>query len=300
MEATQVHDRATFHAERQRMIGGSDAPAVVGLSPFKGAYQVWAEKVGRVPPDELEGEHLELGTVIEPYISGKYERLNPGRKVIGARDLPGAGLCMHATWPWMGCHLDAEIHGDPRGVGVLQIKSTGFDDEEWARGAPDHVTIQTQHEMECRGASWGVIGVLFGAPLLHTRFIEIDKNQELIDLVMDAEASLWRLVETGTEPPARGIDLGALKRMYPNVLDVEEVDLPPEAAQWDADYARGAAIEKDGRRIKDDAKAELLRAIGAKGRGKLPGGGFWRRKLIEKDSYTVAPSAYVDLRKVKG
>jgi len=298
MEATQIHDRSEFHAERRRMIGGSDAPAVVGLSPFKGAYQVWAEKVGKVEPDELEGEHLELGLVIEPYMAGKYAR-QTGLAVIGARDLPRGGLCMHKTWPWMGCHLDAEIHGDPRGVGVFQIKSTGFDDEEWQHGAPDHVVIQTQHEMECRGASWGVIGVLFGAPLLHTRFIELDKQKELIEVVMDAEANLWRMVETGEEPPARGIDLKALKRMYPNVLNTEEVDLPAEAEQWDADYARGAALEADGRRIKNDAKAELVRTIGAAGRGKLPSGGFWRRKLIEKDSYTVAPSAYVDLRKVK-
>lgn len=284
------------------MIGGSDAPAVVGESPYKGAYQVWAEKCGLVPPDNLEGEHLELGLVIEPYMAGKYMREHPGRTVIGARDLPNAGLCMHPTIPYMGCHLDAEIHGDPRGVGVLQIKSTGFDDEEWRTSMPDHVYIQTQHEMECRGATWGAVAVLFGAPQLHTRIIEIDRNPDLIEVVMHAEAELWRRVENGGPPPARGIDIPTLKRMYPNVLSGagEEIDLPEAAVQWDADYIRGAAIEKDGKRIKDDAKAELLRALASAGRGKLPGkAGCWRRKLIEKDSYTVAASSYVDCRRSK-
>lgn len=296
-------DRAQFHAERQRMIGGSDAPAVVGESPFKGAYQVWAEKRGLVPPDDLEGEHLELGLVLEPYVAGKFQRLNPGLTVVAGHDHAPGALVMHPEFSWCGCHIDAVILGDPRGIGNMQIKATGFDDADWKSGAPDHVILQTQHEMACLGASWGVIAVLFGAPVLHTRFVELERNDDLLEVLLDAEAELWRKVESGEEPKSRGIDIPTLKKMYPSVLSGagEEIELPEDATRWHDDYVRGAALEKDGKRLKDDAKAELLRAIGPAGRGVLPGvgRGAWRRKLIEKDAYLVEAQSYVDLRWVK-
>ena len=42
--------REEWLALRRGYIGGSDAAAVVGLSPYVTPYQVWAEKTGKVEP----------------------------------------------------------------------------------------------------------------------------------------------------------------------------------------------------------------------------------------------------------
>jgi len=33
--------------ERKGFIGGSDAPIILGLSPWKSPYQLWLEKIGQ-------------------------------------------------------------------------------------------------------------------------------------------------------------------------------------------------------------------------------------------------------------
>ncbi len=54
--------------DREYYIGGSDIPAIMGISPFKTRYQLLLEKAG-IEVDEFEGnEYTEYGNVIEPQI----------------------------------------------------------------------------------------------------------------------------------------------------------------------------------------------------------------------------------------
>ena len=55
---TLTHDE--WLALRRTGIGGSDAGAIMGVSPYKGAFSVWADKMGKLPPLE-DNEALRRG-----------------------------------------------------------------------------------------------------------------------------------------------------------------------------------------------------------------------------------------------
>jgi putative phage-type endonuclease len=291
MQATAQIDRSKFHAERRGVIGGSDAPAVCGVSPYKGALDVYCAKLGLVPPDEREEEFLELGEAMEPYVAARYTR------EFGVPVTPGRGvLTVHPKWPWMAAHIDAWIEHPERGTGVLEIKSTGFDDEEWESGPPLHITVQHQHQLEAAKASWGVVGVIFGAPTWHLRFFEFERDREFVGNLLDAEASFWRMVETKTPPPATGLDVTVLKKLFPNV-NATTIELDAEAVVWDRAFLTADADLKDAKTRRDDAKARLLQLVGENGFGALPGGGGWKRNEISRKGYEVKPTTYCDFRR---
>ena len=58
----------TVRDERWRYIGGSDIPAIMGISPFKTRFQLLQEKARIVEPDFKGNEYTEYGNVMEPKI----------------------------------------------------------------------------------------------------------------------------------------------------------------------------------------------------------------------------------------
>lgn len=74
--------------DRDKYIGGSDIPAIMGISPFKTRWQLLCEKAGLVE-DEFEGNrYTEYGNVLEPqiraYINKMYKtKFAPSQKIKG-------------------------------------------------------------------------------------------------------------------------------------------------------------------------------------------------------------------------
>lgn len=296
MELTE--GRKDFLARRRSFIGGSDAPAIVGVSPWKGSLGVWAEKVGLAESEGSDEEFLELGTVLEPYVAQRYSKAHGGVEVICASEMPFQGLTRHPKYSFMGCHVDGLISHRTKGPGVLQIKTSGFDDGEWKDGAPLHYLVQHQHEMETAQVKWGVIAVLFGAPTFHTRFIEYESQPDLVGELIEAEAAFWKHVENKTEPTATALDLAVMRRLHG--IRESEIELPPEALVFDKEIAEASDIIKAATERKDEAKARLLQLLGDNSRGVLPGRiGAWRRKENPAQSYHVDKKAYTDFRRVR-
>lgn len=74
--------------DRDKYIGGSDIPAIMGISPFKTRWELLLEKSG-LKPSEFEGNrYTEYGNIIEPqirdYINVKYNTdFEPNRVIDG-------------------------------------------------------------------------------------------------------------------------------------------------------------------------------------------------------------------------
>lgn len=54
--------------DREKWIGGSDIPAVMGISPFKTRYDLLLEKAGLKEVEFVDNEYVRFGTMIEPKI----------------------------------------------------------------------------------------------------------------------------------------------------------------------------------------------------------------------------------------
>jgi putative phage-type endonuclease len=192
--------KAEWLEARTKGIGGSEAPAVLGLSKWKTPYQVWQDKRGLSGEREMTGP-LEWGTLLEPVIRQKYADVT-GRTV----SLPGH--LRDAEYPFMLGTVDG-ITDDNR---VLEVK-TARSLQEWGEPGTDEIPmaylIQVQHYLRITKLSVADIAVLFAGS--DFRIYEVPEDKELQEMIIEREAAFWKLVEAG-EPPEPVTYADAVKR----------------------------------------------------------------------------------------
>lgn len=171
--------------ERRTGIGGSDAAVVLGLSPWKSRYELWAEKSGSLP-DEHGGEttpHLDLGNNLEAVVL-RLLALRAGRLVEAAEPFT---LVRHQEHEWLFCTPDGWEHDPERGIpmwhtlpknfphrGIVQAKTAfSLNKHDWDPEPPDYYRVQLQHEMLASGCAWGTLAVLFIDQGVLTRLLNV-------------------------------------------------------------------------------------------------------------------------------
>lgn len=95
-------NRRVWHAKRRKVLGATDAVAVLGYSRFRTPLDVWGEKTGRWQPDDLDGKYVvERGNVLESLIITEWARRT------GARLVEFPPLIGHPDYPFLAASLDA-------------------------------------------------------------------------------------------------------------------------------------------------------------------------------------------------
>lgn len=201
---------------RNNGIGSSDAASAVGLNPYKSQLQLWMEKTGRdadlpkVDPND-ETSPMYWGTLLEPIVAAHYTKRTGNRvRRINA-------VLQHPDFDkrWMLANIDREVTGS-NGVQILECKTAGeFGSRLWRDGVPEYVQLQVQHQLSVTGKRSADVAVLICGQEL--RVYRIDRDDDLIQRLIQLEAQFWRFVETDTEPPADGSDSAdlALRCLYP-------------------------------------------------------------------------------------
>jgi putative phage-type endonuclease len=182
----------TFDAERRTGIGGSDAAAAIGISPWRTPYDLWCEKRGLAEPLP-PSEPMVWGTLLEPLIASEYAR----RTGCVVERLPD--LLRHPTWSFMIGHIDGRIVGESR---ILEVK-TAHDARNWGEPGSDEVpswyAAQCHHYLVVTGAQFVDVAVLVGGS--DFRIYTIERDDEIAGMLIDQEAEFWRHhVETGRPP----------------------------------------------------------------------------------------------------
>jgi putative phage-type endonuclease len=210
---------------RREKIGGSEAASACGVDPYRSRLMLWYEKVNGVERDESEA--MRLGTLLQPAVAELAgER---GHEIMPA---PADGFT-HPTLPWMVVHPDGfcSVDGE-RGIAEIKTRGTGWnDDDERALFA---YIMQVQHGMEVTGLAVGLLVVLHGGHGgLRLELREIERDQELIERMVELEFEIWDAVRTETPPKARGAksDADAVKLMFPSA-DGSAIRATGEAWRW--------------------------------------------------------------------
>lgn len=281
-------------AERASYIGGSDAPAIAGVCPYRQPTDSWAEKVGLIePPDLTENEAVEMGSRFEaPIRDAAAERLGVTIHQVH-RDL------IHPDFSFIRGHVDGRIVGRREGI---EIKNRNlFARNEYGTPGTDQVLesdiIQTMHYLACTGWELMHLAVVFGGQKLV--LFRIPRDQALIDELTAMEVDFWRHVQERTPPAidfahARAPEL--VRKLYPGT-NGQTVTLPERATELhEAIRAQSAAASAAEKQAKA-ARAELMAMLGESAVGLLPdGSGGYARKLVQRKGYTVEPTEYVDFR----
>ena len=263
MAMITVRDEAHWHELRAKHIGGSDIAALFGLSSFSTPWQLWQEKAGRLPPEDLSNNKaVQAGKFLEQGIAQWAAHLwswdiHKVEEYHTADDTPG-----------MGATLDYALNtGIP-----LEIKwNCGFSGDWKYEGdtiteAPEKYILQVQHQMACYAGdpdhAWLVV-LINNEP----RRMKIPRHDGIITRIKEAVAGFWDSVNKDLEPEADlENDLGAITRMM-DTVPLTNIDLDPEDGNLFVRYLDAAATEKLAKKAKDAAKAGLLLKAKAKMEG---------------------------------
>lgn len=208
---TKHMTREEWLEERRKGLGGSDASVVVGLNPYNSLYSLWAEKTGRLPPQE-DNEAMRLGRDLEQYVAQRWEEKS-GKKV---RRLNA--ILKNERYPFAHANIDREVIGENAGLeckttSVMNLKK--FKNGEY----PDTYYCQCMHYMAVTGAARWYLAVLVLGSGLHTYTIQRDETE--IQALMEAEEAFWKLVSTDTPPIPDGSEATshALGQAYSQPMD---------------------------------------------------------------------------------
>lgn len=288
--------RESWLAERMTGLGASDAAAVLGQSPWKSPFQLWAEKTGNVEPDDLsKNEAVEFGIRLEPTIAKAFAD-RTGRAV---EMWPQFQIVRDPERRWMTCTPDAWQVDMSRGEGLVQIKTTSaFNAGDWVDEPPLHYLIQCQHELAVTGHEWGTLVVLIGGQRL--RYFDFERNDKFIAALIPRLEDFWQRVVDRMPPDVDGSLATAkiLAKLHPNDSG-ETVMLPLDAAGWTEQIAIAKQQIKDAEAVATNFENQLKAAMGDATYGLLPDGSRWSWKTQTRKSYVVQESTFRTLRKLK-
>lgn len=143
---------AQFDIDRATGIGGSDVPAILGISPYATPTDVWLEKV-RHPswrPKEQTPE-MRFGKLLEPVMRAAYQE-DTGRRVYA----PGDGKTYWGPDGIRYAHIDGLVEGE----GVWEGKAPFQTYRNWGFGPPAYVLAQVQHYLDITGEPWCDVSAL--------------------------------------------------------------------------------------------------------------------------------------------
>ncbi|KGN00336.1 hypothetical protein ADU90_13225 [Clostridium botulinum] len=178
--------------ERQKGIGGSDVGAILGINKWKTPFEVYLEKTEPITEVKEQSEAAYWGDQFEEVVAKEFER-RTGKKVRRDRR-----HFKHKKYPFMVANIDRRVVGESA---VLECKTANqFLAKEWKdEEIPASYLVQVQHYLEVTGAEKGYIAVLIGGQ----KFIwkEVERDEELIRMIINTEKEFWKLVEN-KKPPA--------------------------------------------------------------------------------------------------
>lgn len=181
---------------RKGGLGGSDAPAVLGMSPYATPYTVWLEKTRRTEPDDLsENESVYWGTVLEDDIAKEFAKRHPDMQVRRKR-----GVMQSADRPWQFATVD-RVTIDAQGRhGILEIKTCGAHRaQDWDDGCPSYYFAQPTHYLAVSGYDYFDVAVLIGGQ--RYREFHYERDEDDIAALNERETEFWEEYVLKDVPP---------------------------------------------------------------------------------------------------
>ncbi len=254
-------------AARQGKIGGSDAAAACGLSPFLSARELYYILRGEMERDPIDPINAFIGHQLEPMVAD-WVRERTGRKIHDYHRTR-----RNKRFPWAVAHPDRIYPGLKRG---LEIK-TAATPEGWgpddSNVVPDHVLMQATHYTEVFNFDgWDV--ATFFLVSREFRFYPLDRDEAFGANLMATERTFMEHVKAGTPPEwdyNHPTTLDLMKQVYPGT-DGTSIDLPPEALDWWNVIADARKQRKSYDDVIRGGKAHILALMGTHALGYCPDG----------------------------
>lgn len=233
-DITELSEQAWLHF-RTLGIGGSDAAAACGVSPWKTTRDLYEEKTGDAAAKK-EGDNWvakEIGKRLEELVIQIF------KKRTGLQPYSVRKMFRHPLYPFMLADVDyfVEINGD---IFAVECKTSfSFRMDEWEDGGiPRHYELQGRHYM----AVVNVKGIIFlclhgnSEDTFLMRRLDRDLKQE--EELIEQETWFWNCV-LERKPPAyteqAPLVLKSIREQF-EIRESKQIDLPQELAAHFENY----------------------------------------------------------------
>jgi putative phage-type endonuclease len=274
-------DRAAWLAARKSFIGGSEAGAVLGLSPWAVPLDVWADKHSLVPP-KAETLPMRLGNELEDFIARCWLDANDPRGRYAINE--GAGTMRLDGHPHIAATPDRFVWDSEAGanVGLVECKWVGshmrshWQDDNGEHRPPLYVIAQAQLQLAVTGLPWCDVCSLHadGPEWLSYR---VTRDDALILTIVELLDQWWeRHIVNGERPDLDGRAdkvTKALEAIYAEAEDGTEHEADDDLAGRVFELGRLKALRKG---LDDDIDAienEIRAALGTATKLAYRGGG---------------------------
>lgn len=263
-------------AHRRNYIGASDAPIIMGVSPWRTPYQLWQEKLG-LGGEQPETRAMTYGKDMEEVARRKYEEYTGNLLSTDENDT----LVYHPQKPFMMASLDGITFNKDMAV---EIKNVCFEDHSMAKSGkiPEKYYPQVQHQLACLGFN-----------MLHYfsyregdfALVEVERDQSYIDSLYQSEGAFWDLV----------LNLEAPALTDKDYVVMEDQEWDHLAKEWANISERISILEKQEK----EYRAALIAKAGGQN---AKGSGICLTKILRKGTvdYKRVPELIgVDLEKYR-
>jgi putative phage-type endonuclease len=226
-----------FALLRAKSLGGSDIGAVLGLSKYRSAMDVWMEKTGK-EMSTRDSLPLRFGHFAESFVASEYALAT------GASLAIHEAAIIHPQYEYMHGHIDRFVlfSGDTPLMGedgritasrILECKTANpFAQSDWGDPGSDQVPpsylVQCVWYMMLTGISRTDLAVLFGNT--DFRIYEINRDLELEQMVLERAVCFWEnhvLIDT---PPAATSE-SDYKTLFGKSTASKSVEAPAETCE---------------------------------------------------------------------
>src|SRR6185503_3402644 len=173
---------------RRNFIGASDAPIIMGVSPWKSPLQLYREKAG-INTQQQENRAMARGTHLEDEARKKFES-------IMLLEMPAKRL-FSKTYEWMMASLDGFNDGSRTAV---EIKCPGMAAHAMAMKGeiPEYYIPQLQHQMYV--AELESIYYFSYMSENNHKIIECMRDDSYIEKMIEKELKFWDCIQNMVEP----------------------------------------------------------------------------------------------------
>jgi putative phage-type endonuclease len=212
-----------WHRFRKGGLGGSDAPVVMGLSPYRTRYQLWEEKLGLIDTDQ--GSYVtDLGQKFEPRARAHF-CLQTGMEI-------KPHVMQHPEFAWLRVSLDGYNEKDRVFAEIKMMGKKNFDlVTESKQPLPEHWP-QLQHQFLVTGFQ----RAYYITYTLNEERSDIDQiqmltvlpDQKYMKALFEEEKKFWDLVNEQTPPELSKKDIYLVKDQKVQELASDYIRLAQE------------------------------------------------------------------------
>ncbi|MBV6447251.1 YqaJ viral recombinase family protein [Nitrosomonas sp.] len=203
-----VHDRSKF-------IGGSDTAAILGVSPWKSAFQLYQEKTG---------EYQEEITPAKQKIFNRGKRWEPIVIEMLVDELEDRGhdvqiitrnqRYIDPDYGFLAAEIDLELMLDGQHINGEMKTVHPFSAKDWGEQDTDEIPIyytsQVAHGQMVTSRNKTIVAALIGADDLRVHIV--DRDEELINIIRGKEIDFWERIQNRQAPEPTSFE--DIKRLY--------------------------------------------------------------------------------------